>query len=95
MEGPPVLACMGAWACSKAEGLQLQGAQLARFERHTLLSPQPLAMGQAEEAVRQADHFINTGELKVAEEKQLFDCLLIDESNVDNYTGPFTLDQSS
>ena len=55
---------------------------------------QPVAIF-AEEAVRQADHFINTGELKVAEEKQLFDCLLIDESNVDNYTGPFTLDQSS
>ena len=55
---------------------------------------QPVAIF-AEEAVRQADHFINTGELKVAEEKQLFDCLLIDESNVENYTGPFTLDQSS
>ncbi|MBY6006114.1 D-ribose ABC transporter substrate-binding protein [Salipiger bermudensis] len=55
---------------------------------------QPVAIF-AEEAVRQADHFINTGELKVAEEKQLFDCLLIDASNVENYTAAFTLEQSS
>ncbi|EPX75680.1 D-ribose ABC transporter substrate-binding protein [Salipiger mucosus] len=55
---------------------------------------QPVAIF-AEEAVRQADHFINNGELKVAEEKQLFDCMLIDSSNVDAYSGPFTLDQSS
>ena len=55
---------------------------------------QPVAIF-AEEAVRQADHFITNGELMVAEEKQLFDCMLIDESNVDNYTAAFTLDQSS
>ncbi|AQS46382.1 D-ribose ABC transporter substrate-binding protein [Thioclava nitratireducens] len=55
---------------------------------------QPVAIF-AEQAVRQADHFIQTGELQVAEEKQLFDCMLIDSSNVDAYTGPFTLDQSS
>ncbi|GGG83266.1 D-ribose ABC transporter substrate-binding protein [Salipiger pallidus] len=55
---------------------------------------QPVAVF-AEEAVRQADHFIKNGELAVAEEKQLFDCLLIDSSNVDNYTGPFVLDTSS
>ncbi|WP_425072047.1 D-ribose ABC transporter substrate-binding protein [Sagittula sp. S175] len=53
---------------------------------------QPVAIF-AEEAVRQADHFINTGELKVAEEKQLFDCMLIDASSADKYTGPFTLSQ--
>ncbi|GAA4228530.1 D-ribose ABC transporter substrate-binding protein [Sagittula sp. NFXS13] len=53
---------------------------------------QPVAVF-AEDAVRQADHFITTGELKVAEEKQLFDCMLIDESNVDNYTAAFTLEQ--
>ena len=55
---------------------------------------QPVAIF-AEEAVRQADHFITNGELMVAEEKQLFDCMLIDESNVENYTAAFTLDQSS
>ncbi|MAQ37079.1 MULTISPECIES: D-ribose ABC transporter substrate-binding protein [Thioclava] len=55
---------------------------------------QPVAIF-AEQAVRQADHFIQTGELEVSEEKQLFDCMLIDSSNVDAYTGPFTLDQSS
>ncbi|MEO1952234.1 D-ribose ABC transporter substrate-binding protein [Thioclava sediminum] len=55
---------------------------------------QPVAIF-AEQAVRQADHFIQTGELEVSEEKQLFDCMLIDSSNVGSYTGPFTLDQSS
>ncbi|MEQ9347968.1 MAG: D-ribose ABC transporter substrate-binding protein [Thalassospira sp.] len=55
---------------------------------------QPVAIF-AEEAVRQADHFITTGELKVAEEKQLFDCILVDASILDVYSfsGPFQLDR--
>ncbi|MEI4488286.1 D-ribose ABC transporter substrate-binding protein [Frigidibacter sp. MR17.14] len=55
---------------------------------------QPVAIFSAE-AVKQADHFITKGELSVADEKQLFDCMLIDSSNVDAYTGPFTLKQGS
>lgn len=53
---------------------------------------QPVAVF-AEEAVRQADHFINTGEKLVADEKQLFDCLLITPDNVDAYTAPFVLSE--
>ncbi|WP_194097240.1 D-ribose ABC transporter substrate-binding protein [Marivivens aquimaris] len=53
---------------------------------------QPVAVF-AEEAVRQADHFINTGEKLVEEEKQLFDCLLITSDNVDAYTAPFVLSE--
>ncbi|WP_102784323.1 D-ribose ABC transporter substrate-binding protein [Thalassospira sp. GB04J01] len=55
---------------------------------------QPVAIF-AEEAVRQADHFITTGELKVVEEKQLFDCILVDASILDVYSfsGPFQLDR--
>lgn len=51
---------------------------------------QPVAVF-AEEAVRQADYYINNGEPQVAEEKQLFDCILITEDNVDQYTAPFVL----
>ncbi|MEC9198329.1 MAG: substrate-binding domain-containing protein, partial [Pseudomonadota bacterium] len=51
---------------------------------------QPVAVFSAE-AVRQADHFIKTGELAVDTEKQLFDCMIIDQSNVANYTAPFVL----
>lgn len=53
---------------------------------------QPVAVFSAE-AVRQADYYIKNGKAKVAEEKQLFDCLLITPENVANYTGPFTLSQ--
>ena len=53
---------------------------------------QPVAVF-SEEAVRQADHFIKTGELKVAEEKQLFDCMIINADNADNYTAPFVLSE--
>ncbi|OUD09582.1 D-ribose ABC transporter substrate-binding protein [Marivivens niveibacter] len=53
---------------------------------------QPVAVFSAE-AIRQADHFIKTGERLVDEEKQLFDCLMITPDNVDNYTAPFTLSQ--
>ncbi|AGY91854.1 hypothetical protein SPICUR_04370 [Spiribacter curvatus] len=51
---------------------------------------QPVAVF-AEEAVRQADHYIRTGEPMVEDEKQLFDCILITAENVDQYTAPFVL----
>ena len=53
---------------------------------------QPVAIFSAE-AIRQADSVINTGETGVAEEKQLFDCLLITMDNVESYSAPFVLDQ--
>ena len=53
---------------------------------------QPVAVF-AEEAVRQADHFIKNGETMVDEEKQLFGCELITTDNVDGYTAPFVLEQ--
>lgn len=53
---------------------------------------QPVAVF-SREAVIQADHFITTGELAVADEKQLFDCLLITPENVDKYTAAFTLSE--
>ena len=53
---------------------------------------QPVAVFSAE-AVRQADHFIKTGERLVADEKQLFDCLMITPENVANYSAPFTLSE--
>lgn len=51
---------------------------------------QPVAIF-TEEAVRQADYYIRNGEPMVDEEKQLFDCILITENNVDQYTAPFVL----
>lgn len=53
---------------------------------------QPVAVFSAE-AVMQADYFIKNGKTKVAEEKQLFDCLLITPENLANYSAPFTLSQ--
>ena len=53
---------------------------------------QPVAVF-SREAVVQADHYIKNGKAMVAEEKQLFDCLLITPDNVDNYSGPFTLSE--
>jgi erythritol transport system substrate-binding protein len=53
---------------------------------------QPVAVFSAE-AVKQADSFIKTGKTGVDTEKQLFDCLLITQENVDKYTGPFTLSE--
>ncbi|RCK46481.1 sugar ABC transporter substrate-binding protein [Thalassospira profundimaris] len=55
---------------------------------------QPVAIF-AEEAVRQADEYIKTGKLKVTEEKQLFDCILVDSNVLDVYSfsGPFQLDR--
>lgn len=51
---------------------------------------QPVAVFSAE-AIHQADYYIKNGKAKVAEEKQLFDCLLITPENVANYSAPFTL----
>jgi erythritol transport system substrate-binding protein len=53
---------------------------------------QPVAVF-SREAVIQADYYIKNGKPMVAEEKQLFDCLLITTDNVVNYTAPFTLTQ--
>ena len=53
---------------------------------------QPVAVF-AREAVVQADHYIKNGTPMVAEEKQLFDCLLITPENVANYTAAFTLSE--
>jgi erythritol transport system substrate-binding protein len=53
---------------------------------------QPVAVF-AREAVIQADHYIKNGTAMIAEEKQLFDCLLITPANVANYTAPFTLSE--
>lgn len=53
---------------------------------------QPVAVF-SREAVIQADHYIKNGSPMVAEEKQLFDCLLITPENVGNYTAAFTLSE--
>ncbi len=53
---------------------------------------QPVAVF-SREAVEQADYYIKNGKAKVADEKQLFDCLLITKDNVANYTGPFVLSE--
>lgn len=51
---------------------------------------QPVAVFSAE-AVKQADNFIKTGATGVDTEKQLFDCILITQDNVDDFAAPFTL----
>lgn len=53
---------------------------------------QPVAVF-SREAVIQADYYIKNGSPMVAEEKQLFDCLLITPENTENYSGPFTLSE--
>ncbi len=53
---------------------------------------QPVAVF-AEDAVKIADHYINTGETGLDSEKQLYDCILITPDNVDNYTSPFVLEE--
>lgn len=53
---------------------------------------QPVAIF-AEEAIRVADRYINTGETGLDSEKQLFDCMLITQENADQYSAPFVLDQ--
>ncbi len=51
---------------------------------------QPVATFAAK-AVDEADSFIKTGKTGAAQEKQLFDCLLVTKANVDKMTAPFTL----
>lgn len=51
---------------------------------------QPVAVFSAE-AVKQADNFVKNGATGVAEEKQLFDCILITKDNADKMTSPFVL----
>ncbi|PYE84836.1 D-ribose ABC transporter substrate-binding protein [Pseudoroseicyclus aestuarii] len=94
---------LGAIAALKEAG-QLDGVVVGGFDgssdavdsvragemAYTVL--QPVAIF-AEEAVRQADSVIRTGETGVDAEKQLFDCLLITADNVDQYTAAFTLSQ--
>lgn len=53
---------------------------------------QPVAVF-SEEAVKQADNVIKTGNTGADSEKQLFDCLLITKDNVDKYTAPFVLSE--
>lgn len=51
---------------------------------------QPVAVF-SKKAVQQADKFIKTGKTGVDHEKQLFDCVLITQDNVDDMVAPFTL----
>lgn len=66
------------------------GAIKAGEMAYTVL--QPVAVF-SREAVIQADHYIKNGKPMVADEKQLFDCLLVTPENVDKYSGPFTLSE--
>ncbi|HEY1942721.1 MAG TPA: D-ribose ABC transporter substrate-binding protein [Roseiarcus sp.] len=51
---------------------------------------QPVAV-YSKKAVDEADSFLKTGKTGVANEKQLFDCVLITKDNVADYIAPFTL----
>ncbi len=51
---------------------------------------QPVAIFSAK-AVDEADSFLKTGKTGVANEKQLFNCVLITKTNVGNYVSAFTL----
>lgn len=53
---------------------------------------QPVATFAAK-ALQEADSFVKTGKTGAANEKQLFDCILITKANVGDYTAPFTLKQ--
>ena len=53
---------------------------------------QPVATFAAK-AVQEVDSFLKTGKTGAASEKQLFDCVLITNANVDKMTAPFTLQQ--
>ncbi|MCD2183925.1 D-ribose ABC transporter substrate-binding protein [Rhizobium sp. TRM96647] len=94
---------LGAIAALKEAG-KLSGIKVGGFDgspdavaaikagdlQYTVL--QPVAIF-SEEAVKQADNFIKTGETGAKSEKQLFDCLLITKDNVDKYTAPFVLSE--
>ncbi|KTQ84426.1 sugar ABC transporter substrate-binding protein [Aureimonas ureilytica] len=51
---------------------------------------QPVAIF-SKEAVRQADNFIKNGKTGAASEKQLFDCIIVNKDNVDQYASPFVM----
>ncbi len=51
---------------------------------------QPVATFAAK-AVDEADSFIKTGKTGAAQEKQLFDCVLVTKANVGTMTAPFTM----
>lgn len=51
---------------------------------------QPVAVF-SKEAVRQADNYIKNGNTGAASEKQLFDCIIINKDNVDQYASPFVM----
>lgn len=53
---------------------------------------QPVAQF-AQKAVEQADTFLKTGKTGVAQEKQLFDCILITKDNAGDFVSPFVLKQ--
>ena len=91
----PLLCCLLGIFYAQGTAAQEVSEAGARYELVTLKIEGPEldeGAGQ-EEAVRQADHFIKTGELKVAEEKQLFDCMIINADNADKYSAPFVLSE--
>ena len=53
---------------------------------------QPVAIF-SKKAVDEADSFLKTGKTGAAQEKQLFDCILITKDNVNDFVAPFTLKQ--
>ena len=53
---------------------------------------QPVATFSAK-AVQEADAFLKTGKTGAAQEKQLFDCILITKDNAGKMTAPFTMGQ--
>lgn len=53
---------------------------------------QPMAVF-SKKAVQEADSFLRTGKTGAPREKQLFNCVLITQKNVDQVTGPFVLKQ--
>jgi len=53
---------------------------------------QPVAVFAAK-AIDEADTFLKTGKTGAAQEKQLFDCVLITKENAAKYTSPFVLSE--
>lgn len=94
---------LGAIAALKEAG-KLSGIKVGGFDgspdavaaikagdlQYTVL--QPVAVFSAK-AVDEADSFLKTGKTGVDNEKQLFDCLIINKDNIDKYTAPFTLSE--
>ncbi len=92
---------LGAIAALKEAG-KLSGIKVGGFDgspdavsavkagelQYTVL--QPVATFSAK-AVDEADSFIKSGKTGVAQEKQLFDCILITKDNADKMTSPFTM----